>query len=198
MVNMGKSSAKICVPFGTETMENDPYTVGMARNYTAGTGDRQNTSAQAKERNRQTFQRRMAQKVSRIHVAEQETSQICGAEQATSRISGDEPRLRAALADIEDIEELLEYGAPPVVYRGGWPVDCASCLYALIPYPSAKRYMGLTLRPPPRRRGPLCVVRAARQGTGSYSSSCLRIFSALDGWEDVRDPVLLVDTSELF
>jgi len=23
----------------------------------------------------------------------------------------------------------------PVVYRGGWPVDCASCLYALIPYP---------------------------------------------------------------
>ena len=79
----------------------------------------------------------MAQKVSRIHVAEQETSQICGAEQATSRISGDEPRLRAALADIEDIEELLEYGAPPVVYRGGWPVDCASCLYALIPYPRA-------------------------------------------------------------
>ena len=71
----------------------------------------------------------------------------------------------------------------PVVYRGGWPVDCASCLYALIPYP---------------RRGPLCVVHAAGQGTGSSSSSCLRIFSALDGWEDVRDPVLLVDTSELF
>jgi len=23
----------------------------------------------------------------------------------------------------------------PVVYRGGWPVDCASCLYALIPNP---------------------------------------------------------------
>ena len=21
----------------------------------------------------------------------------------------------------------------PVLYRGGWPVDCASCLYALIP-----------------------------------------------------------------
>ena len=23
----------------------------------------------------------------------------------------------------------------PVVHRGGWPVDCLSCLYALIPYP---------------------------------------------------------------
>jgi len=45
------------------------------------TGDRQYTSAQAKERNRQAFQRRMAQKASRIHVAEQETSQSCGAEQ---------------------------------------------------------------------------------------------------------------------
>jgi len=57
VVNMGKSSVTICVPFGTETMENDPCAVGTARNYTAGTGGRQNTSAQAKERNRQAFQR---------------------------------------------------------------------------------------------------------------------------------------------
>ena len=107
MENMGKSSATICVPFGAETMENDPCTVGTARNYTAGTGDRQYTSAQAKERNRQAFQRRMAQKASRIHVAEQETSQIFGAEQTTSRISGDEPRLRAALADLEAMKMLM-------------------------------------------------------------------------------------------
>jgi hypothetical protein len=73
VVNMGKLSATICVPFGAETVENDPCTVGTARNYTAGTGNRQNTSAQAKERNRQAFQRRMAQKTSRIHVAERET-----------------------------------------------------------------------------------------------------------------------------
>jgi len=57
---------------------------------------------------------------------------------------------------------------------------------------------GPTLRPPPRRRGPLCVVRVVGLGTGSPSSSCLRIFSALDGWEDVGDPELLVDTSEQF
>ena len=35
MVNMGKLSATICVPFGAETMENDPCTVGTTRNYTA-------------------------------------------------------------------------------------------------------------------------------------------------------------------
>jgi len=58
---MGKLSATICVPFGAETVENNPCTVGTTRNYTAGTGNRQNTSAQAKERNRQAFQRRMAQ-----------------------------------------------------------------------------------------------------------------------------------------
>jgi hypothetical protein len=33
-------------------VENDPCTVGTTRNYTAGTGNRQNTSAQVKERNR--------------------------------------------------------------------------------------------------------------------------------------------------
>jgi hypothetical protein len=49
---MGKLSATICVPFGAETVENDPCTVGTTRNYTTGTGNRQNTSAQAKERNR--------------------------------------------------------------------------------------------------------------------------------------------------
>ena len=49
----------------------------------------------------------MAQKASRIHVAEQETSQICGAEQTTSRISGDEPRLRAALVDLEAMKMLM-------------------------------------------------------------------------------------------
>ena len=64
------------MPFGAETVENDPCTVGTTRNYTAGTGNRQNTSAQAKERNRQAFQRRMAQKTSRIRVAERETSQV--------------------------------------------------------------------------------------------------------------------------
>jgi len=90
-------------------MENDPCNVGTLRNYTAGTGDRQYTSAQAKERNRRAFQRRMAQTAPRIHVAEQETSQICGAEQTTSRISGDgdELRLRAALAELEAMRMLM-------------------------------------------------------------------------------------------
>ena len=83
MVTMGKLSATICVPFGAETVENDPCTVGTTRNYTTGTGNRQNTSAQAKERNRQAFQRRMAQKTARIHVAERETSQVFGAEPQT-------------------------------------------------------------------------------------------------------------------
>ena len=46
------------MPFGAETMENDPCTVETTRNYNAGTGTRQTTSAQAKERNRQAFQRR--------------------------------------------------------------------------------------------------------------------------------------------
>jgi len=40
------------------------------------------------------------------------------------------------------------------------------------------------------------VVRVVGQGTGSLYLSCLRIFSALDEWEDVGDPELLVDTSE--
>jgi len=43
--------------FGGETRENDPCTVETTRNYNAGTGTRQTTSAQAKERNRQAFQR---------------------------------------------------------------------------------------------------------------------------------------------
>ena len=73
IVNMGKVSAKNCVPFGAETMEYDPYTVETTRNYNAGTGTRQNTSVQAKERNRQAFQRRMAQQKSRIHGAEPKT-----------------------------------------------------------------------------------------------------------------------------
>jgi hypothetical protein len=103
VVNMGKLSATICVPFGTETVENDPCTFGATRNYTAGTGNRQSTSAQAKEPNRQAFQRRMAQKTSRIHVAERETSQVFGAEPKTSGISGAEPWLRVALAALNEI-----------------------------------------------------------------------------------------------
>ena len=35
------------MPFGAGTVENDPCTVGTTRNYTAGTGNRQNTSARA-------------------------------------------------------------------------------------------------------------------------------------------------------
>ena len=69
-MNMGESSATIQVPFGEETIE------PSGRNCTSGTGNRQYTSAQAKERNRQAFQRRIAQKTSRIHVAERETSQV--------------------------------------------------------------------------------------------------------------------------
>ena len=49
---------------------------------------------------------------------------------------------------------------------------------------------------PAWRRGPLRVVRVVGQGTGSLYSSCLRIFSALDGWEDVGDPELLVVTRQ--
>ena len=50
MVNMGKSSAKECMPFGAETMENDPCTDVPSRRreitmLDAGTGTRQNTSA---------------------------------------------------------------------------------------------------------------------------------------------------------
>ena len=45
MVTMVKFSATICVPFGAATVENDPCTVGTTRNYTAGTGNRQNASA---------------------------------------------------------------------------------------------------------------------------------------------------------
>jgi len=65
---------------------------------------------------------------------------------------------------------------------------------------TSKGNMGLTHRLPPRRRGPSawCAWLAAGQGTGSPSSSCLRIISALDGWEHVGDSVLLADTSELF
>jgi hypothetical protein len=29
----------------------------------------------------------------------------------------------------------LVTGGTSVVYRGGWPVDCASSLFALVPYP---------------------------------------------------------------
>ena len=101
---MGKLSATICVPFGAETVENDPCTVGPTRNYTAGTG---NTSARAKERNRQAFERRMAQKTSRIHVAERETPQVFGAEPKTSGISGAEPRLRVVLAALEEMKVLM-------------------------------------------------------------------------------------------
>jgi len=104
---MGKLIAKICVPFGSETVENDPCTAGTARNYTAGTGNRQKTSAQAKEWNRQAFQRRMAQKTSRIHVAERATSQVFGAEPKTSGISGAEPWLRAALVALEEMKVLM-------------------------------------------------------------------------------------------
>ena len=52
MLNLGKLSATIYVPFGAGTMENDPRAVGTTRNCTAGTGYRQKTSARAKERNR--------------------------------------------------------------------------------------------------------------------------------------------------
>jgi len=101
---MGKLSATICVPFGAETVENDPCTVGPTRNYTAGTG---NTSARAKERNRQAFERRMAQKTPRIHVAERETPQVFGAVPKTSGIYGAEPRLRVALAALEEMKVLM-------------------------------------------------------------------------------------------
>ena len=80
MVNMDKLSAKICMPFGAETMENDPCTVETTGNYNAGTGTRQDTSAQVKERNRQAFQRRIAQQKSRIHAAEPNTFKFSGAE----------------------------------------------------------------------------------------------------------------------
>ena len=61
----GQIESKIFMPFGAETMENDPCTVETTRNYNAGTGTRhrQTTSAQVKERNRQAFQRRIAQPV---------------------------------------------------------------------------------------------------------------------------------------
>ena len=62
MVNVGILSATICVPFGAETVENDPCTVGTTRNYTAGTGNRQNTSAQAKELELELIQTQMTQK----------------------------------------------------------------------------------------------------------------------------------------
>jgi hypothetical protein len=45
----------------------------------------------------------MAQKTSRIHVAERETSQVFGAEPKTSGISGAEPWLRVALAALNEI-----------------------------------------------------------------------------------------------
>jgi len=43
------------MPFGAETMENDPCTAETTRNYNAGTGTRRTTSAQAKEQNRQAL-----------------------------------------------------------------------------------------------------------------------------------------------
>ena len=49
-------------------MECDSYTAETKRNYNAGTGTRQNTSAQARKLNMQAFQRRMAQQKSRMHV----------------------------------------------------------------------------------------------------------------------------------
>jgi len=112
---MGKLSAKFCLPF--ETMENDPCTVETTRNCNAETGTRQNTSAQAKERNRQALQRKMAQQKSRIHVAKPKTLKFSGAEQLlfaraeqkTSGISGAEPQLRAALADLEEMEVLMAH-----------------------------------------------------------------------------------------
>jgi len=76
---------------------------------------------------------------------------------------------------------------------------CTDPLSALAPQTSIGRWAyasapaaaaGATLR---GARGWLSICE---QGIGSPSSSCLRIFSALDGWEDVGDPVLLVDTSE--
>jgi len=96
-------------------MENDPCTVETTRNYNARTGTRQNTSAQAKERNRQAFQRIMAQQKSRSHAAEPSTLKFsgaeqlkfAGAEQKTSGISGDEPQLRAALADLGEMKVLM-------------------------------------------------------------------------------------------
>jgi len=96
-------------------MENDPCTVETTRNYNAGTGARQDTSAQAKERNRQAFQRRIAQKKLRILVAKPKTLKFSGAErlkffgavQKTSGISRAEPRLRAALADLDEMKVLM-------------------------------------------------------------------------------------------
>jgi len=49
----------------------------------------------------------MAQKTPRIHVAERETSQIFEAEQKKSGISRAEPRLRVALAALEEMEVLM-------------------------------------------------------------------------------------------
>jgi len=123
---MGKLSATICVPFGAETVENDPCTVGTTRNYTAGTGNRQSTSAQAKVRNRQAFQRRVAQKTSRIHVAERETSQVFGAEPKPSGISGAEPRLRVALAALEEMEVLMAR-ATATLHALQFPVQPSRC-----------------------------------------------------------------------
>jgi len=90
----------------------------------------------------------------------------------------------------------------PVVYRGGWPIDCASFLCAPIPYPHSttnfNRYMGLRFGP--RRGGgghSAWCAWLAKELDHPLHHACV-IFSALDGWEDGGDPVLLVDTSELF
>ena len=131
---MGKLSAKICMPFGAETMENDPCTVETTRNYNAGTGTRQDTSAQVKERNRQAFQRRIAQQKSRIHAAEPNTFKFsgaeqlkfAGAEQKTSGISGDEPQLRAALADLEEMKVLMAR-ITASLYALQFPVQAPRC-----------------------------------------------------------------------
>jgi len=48
-------------------------------------------------------QRKMAQQKSRIHFAKPKTLKFSGAEQETSGVSGAEPRLRAALADLEEM-----------------------------------------------------------------------------------------------
>jgi len=95
---------------------------------------------------------------------------------------------------------LLESRVPPVVYRGGSLLGMQLFVCVLFPYPRSSTKTSQVNGPyasaPAWRRGPLCVVRVVGQRSGSLCSSCLRIFSALDGWEDVGDPELLVDTSE--
>ena len=90
--------------------------------------------------------------------------------------------------------------APPLYYTEGvahWVCSCVSVYCSLIhaSAPKTSQVNGPYASAHARRRGPLCVVRVIGQGTVSPCSSCLRNFCALDGWEDVGDPELLVDTS---